>query len=106
MMACQLRHANDECSRISQNGVRRFALASCEGYIGSCSDTTELPPSHERTLMSQKMESVGWIAAGVAHEFANLLGTIQGEIGITLSEMSPRARGRKNLERIEAALTP
>ena len=47
------------------------------------------------------MEGVGWIAAGVAHEFANLLGTIQGDIGIMLlrGSISKRVVVRTTLSR-------
>jgi PAS domain S-box-containing protein len=102
----RLRRADGTYRWVLDNGVPRFASGdSFEGYVGSCIDITDLKEAHEHTLATQKLESLGRMAAGVAHDFGNLLGTVQGEIDLVLSEMSAKAPGRKNLQRIDAATT-
>ena len=61
------------------------------------------PESTERARRVDKVESLGIMAAGVAHDFSNLLGVILGQISIGLDELESKARVRPNLERAAAA---
>ncbi len=61
------------------------------------------PESTERARRVDKVESLGIMAAGVAHDFSNLLGVILGQISIGLDELGSEARGRPNVERAAAA---
>ncbi len=101
-MEYRLRRADGEYRWLLDNGVPRFTSSNVfTGYIGSCIDITDIKQNHERMLAAQKLESLGLMAAGVAHDFGNLLGSIYAESDLALSEMSPESRGRENLERIE-----
>ncbi len=101
-MEYRLRRADGEYRCLLDSGVPRFtSSAAFIGYVGSCVDITDIKQNHERMLATQKLESLGLMAAGVAHDFGNLLGSIFLEAGLALSEMPLESPGRQNLERIE-----
>jgi PAS domain S-box-containing protein len=68
------------CLRDSQGRAYRLA--------GSLTDITERKKLEQQLLQSQKMESIGTLAGGVAHEFNNLLTAISG-YGQILQESIP-----------------
>ena len=52
---------------------------------------------------AQKMETVGRLAGGVAHDFNNMLGVIQGHAEMALEDLGPEDRHRGDLEEIANA---
>ncbi len=58
---------------------------------------------HQQLLQSQKMESVGRLAGGVAHDFNNVLGVILGRAEMMLMEMQPGNPYYAELEEIQKA---
>lgn len=49
---------------------------------GSVADVTECKRAQEQLVQAQKMESVGQMAGGLAHDFNNILGVILGNLEI------------------------
>jgi len=57
----------------------------------------------EQLLQAQKLEAVGVLAGGVAHDFNNMLGAIIGYAELTLGKMDGDSPLRKYIERINDA---
>jgi PAS domain S-box-containing protein len=99
----RVRRTDGEYRVVFDRGVPRFSPDGFfSGYIGSCIDITDRKQNQERMLASQKLESLGVMAAGVAHDFGNLLGTIIAEADLVLSEMDCDSPGRDGVEEIAA----
>jgi two-component system, cell cycle sensor histidine kinase and response regulator CckA len=80
------------------------------GYVHVCRDIslrkqTEQEKEHlqERLNQSQKMESVGRLAGGVAHDFNNMLGVILGHAELALEKTSPDQPLHAHLREIRKA---
>ncbi len=66
-------------------------------------DITERKQNEARMLQSQKMETVGKLAGGVAHEFNSILTAIIGQSELMLSDLSPTDPLGKNVREIRQA---
>ncbi len=73
------------------------------GAVFSLTDITAQQQLQENLLQAQKMESVGRLAGGVAHDFNNMLSIINGYAEMLLARMAPDDPDRGEIGEILAA---
>ena len=79
------------------------AAGKVDGMVVTVEDITDRLSLEAQLRQSQKMECVGQLAAGVAHDINNVLTVIQGHAGILLNITPPGALNEKSLKQISAA---
>jgi PAS domain S-box-containing protein len=97
---------------LSNKGPLRDEQGQVIGLFGIARDITDLKRIEEekdalasQLQQAQKMESVGRLAGGVAHDFNNMLGVILGRAEIALDGADPTQPLYADLEEIRAAAT-
>lgn len=82
---------------------KTVVLIVCENITGQKQAEEEKEALQEQLTQAQKMESVGRLAGGVAHDFNNMLGVILGHAEMALQEPGLSQTIRANIEEIEKA---
>ncbi|MEJ2185866.1 MAG: PAS domain-containing protein [Gemmatimonadota bacterium] len=72
-------------------------------YIGVKQDVTELKSLEDQLRVAQKLEAVGRLAGGVAHDFNNMLTAITGFAGLLEDEISDDEPARTYVGEIRGA---
>jgi PAS domain S-box-containing protein len=89
---------NFECQAYRKDGSKIWITISAHavrkdgaviGYEGTNMDITERKLLEEELRQVQKMEAVGRLAGGVAHDFRNILGVIMGYADLSLGRLAP-----------------
>jgi PAS domain S-box-containing protein len=78
-------------------------LAALEDITGHKAAEAERELLHAQLLQAQKMEAVGRLAGGVAHDFNNILGVILGNAEMALDALPPGSVLRQELDEIVKA---
>lgn len=73
------------------------------GLVSATVDVTERMKLEEQVKESQKMETVGKLAGGIAHEFNNMLQVILGHLELALANEAVPEKARKNLTQVHKA---
>lgn len=72
-------------------------------YVAAKRDITEQLLTEEKYRHAQKMEAMGQLAGGVAHDFNNMLAIILGQVEIALLKILPDDPLKKRLQEIKIA---
>ena len=89
---CRKRRADGEYRWVLASGVPRFTSdGEFAGYLGSCTDITDLKRRRDKDVERQKLETVGRLAGGIAHDFNNLLGGVLAQADLALEDVASGA---------------
>ncbi len=101
-------HAEGELLiQTKHSGTRWWSVAARriapDRYIAFCEDITERKQTAEMLFHSQKMESIGLLAGGVAHDFNNMLAVILGNTEMAIEHAVPGQPPHAELQEIRKA---
>lgn len=101
---CRVRRHDGEYRYVLDTATPHFdTQGRAIGVVGSAIDVTERRHFEERLRDSQKMDAVGQLAAGLAHDFGNLLTAIFGHIELARGVLDPGHPARLSIEHIAQA---
>jgi two-component system cell cycle sensor histidine kinase/response regulator CckA len=86
------------------SNIRTADNGSILGYQGIIRDITEKKNLEAQLLQAQKMEAIGTLAGGIAHNFNNLLMSIQGNTSLMLLDTPPDHPHYERLTTIEKSV--
>jgi PAS domain S-box-containing protein len=87
----------------SQWVVHHDSQGKPAGILEVNGDLTELKRTQALQMRSQKLESLGTLAGGVAHDFNNILLAINGNAKLALDDLASDHPARRNLSEIAKA---
>jgi len=99
-LEARFRRADGEYRWMLNSGTPRFVGHIYVGHVGTMMDITDLKRNHEQIFTTEKLQSLGVLAAGIAHDFNNLLGSICAEVDLALSGIRGDLPTRESLDRI------
>ncbi|HKB12978.1 MAG TPA: PAS domain S-box protein [Vicinamibacterales bacterium] len=84
--------------------VARIGADNRAELTGFFRDITERRALEEQLRQSQKLEAIGRLAGGVAHDFNNILMSIMGAADLLLMQMAPRESARDEAVEIKQSV--
>ena len=104
----ELLHTRKDGRRVtvdSRQVLLRDAAGTVSGFLEINRDVTERKQLEEQLRQAQKLEGVGRLAGGVAHDFNNLMTIVTGYAGMALDDLPEGHALREPLQEIAKAAT-
>ena len=103
-LSIQATHANGRELYVETKAIPVFdKKGELSGYIGASRDVTEKRVMENELRHAQKMEAIGNLAGGIAHEFNNVLGIIIGNIDLAGFYLSEESAAKSCMDEIKEA---
>jgi PAS domain S-box-containing protein len=83
--------------------IHRTSTGAVDSLSGITEDVTDARDLEDQVRQGQKMEAVGRLAGGVAHDFNNVMTVILGYSAVLLQELSQNSSARYFLQEIQRA---
>lgn len=101
---CELRPTAVTCKDGGQKIVKFLTSILASGdYLITCEDITELRLLKTQLHQAQKMEAIGTLAAGIVHDFNNVLTSLTGYASLMQAKMTKTNPFRPYLDRMLSA---
>lgn len=78
----RLRHKDGHWVNLEGLATNMMGVPGVDGMVVNCRDVTELRRMEESLNRMQKLESIGLLAGGIAHDYNNLLTIILGNLAV------------------------
>ncbi|HLH88178.1 MAG TPA: ATP-binding protein [Xanthobacteraceae bacterium] len=104
-MSYRLKRHDGAYREILDNGSAYYRDGQFAGYFGSCIDISDRTAAEARLRQAQKMEAIGQLTGGVAHDFNNILQVIGGSLQLLSKGIAVDERGQRHLRNALEAVT-
>ena len=102
-VAARVRHKNGSWRYLEGVFTNLLDDPSVAAIVNNYRDVTDRRILEEQVVLSQKMEAIGRLAGGVAHDFNNILTAIGGYTDLLLADLAPDDQRRRDVEEIYRA---
>ena len=113
-MTSTTKHFENEYRYVSADGEITWCYVQSEpildeagdilGYVGALTDITSRKQIEEQLSHSQRMDAMGQLTGGVAHDFNNLMAVMIGNAGLLEEAVGEDEEAKQSIEAIKAAV--